>query len=491
MKKGEIATGRIGMTKFPDKGYIEDSLPKVMIKHAVPFQTVEYMAGRKKAGMIQARVLNVIEKSKWEDNEDVCAHTDECGGCLYQRLSYENQLLLKDRQMRELLLPLCSENFVWEGIEPSPNIYAYRNKMEFSFGDRCKGGELALGMHKRGSHYDIVTTKECRIVHPDFNKILEITLDYFRTHGIPYFHKNTRKGLLRHLLIRRAEFSREILIDLITTSSMGEISDPNRREIDKEKEEKNTEREEFIIKLLEGWKEAILDLEENRELEGKIAGILHTVNDSYADAVIDQGTEILYGRDYIFEKILGLDFKIGIFSFFQTNSSGAEILYKKAGEYIGDTSNKCVYDLYSGTGTIAQLLASVADEVYAVEIVTQAVEAAKENAERNGIINCKFIEGDVLRIIDTLPSKADIVVLDPPREGVHPKALRYIAQEIGAERIIYISCKPSSLARDLEEFAGYGYKAIKGCGVDMFPHTPNVEAVVLLSKLDVDKDDRS
>ncbi|MDO4788379.1 MAG: 23S rRNA (uracil(1939)-C(5))-methyltransferase RlmD [Johnsonella sp.] len=479
MKKGEIAIGSIGMTKFPDKGYIEREDGRVLIKHAIPFQSVEYMVGRKKSGLAQGRVLRLVEKSRLEDNQDICIHAGECGGCLYQSMGYENQLWLKDRQMQELLLHLCKEDFLWEGILPSPKTLGYRNKMEFSFGDRCKGGELSLGMHKRGSHYDIVSIKDCKIVHPDFNKILSLTLEFFRERGIPYFHKNTRAGLLRHLLIRRAEHSKELLIDLVTTSSMGEIADPNRGDLPSA-----SERE--VEALCGEWKERVLALEKAGELEGKIAGILHTLNNSYADAVIDQGTSILYGRDYIFEKLLGLEFKISIFSFFQTNSSGAERLYKKAGDYIGDTKDKSVYDLYSGTGTIAQLLASVADRVYGIEIVPEAVQAARDNAERNGIKNCEFIEGDVLKMIHTLPEKADIVILDPPREGVHPKALQYIAGEIAPERMVYISCKPSSLARDLEELKEYGYEAVKGCAVDMFPYTPNVEVVVLLCRKDID-----
>lgn len=479
MKKGEIAIGSIGMTKFPDKGYIEREDGRLVIKHAVPFQTVEYMVGRKKSGLAQGRVLRVVEKSRLEDSEDLCIHAGECGGCLYQSMGYENQLWLKDRQMQELLLPLCGEDFCWEGILPSPKTLAYRNKMEFSFGDRCKGGALSLGMHKRGSHYDIVSIEDCRIVHPDFNTILSLTLDFFREHEIPYFHKNTRAGLLRHLLVRRAEHSKELLIDLVTTSSRGEIADSNQSGLPEETEP-------GLAKLFCAWKEKLLMLEQAGELEGRIAGILHTLNNSYADAVIDQGTNILYGRDHIFEKLLGLEFKISIFSFFQTNSSGAELLYEKAGEYIGDTKNKSVYDLYSGTGTIAQLLASVADRVYGIEIVPEAVRAARENAGRNGIRNCEFIEGDVLKMIHTLPEKADIVILDPPREGVHPKALQYIAGEIAPEKIVYISCKPSSLARDLEEFKEYGYEAVKGCAVDMFPYTPNVEVVVLLCRKDID-----
>ena len=277
------------------------------------------------------------------------------------------------------------------------------------------------------------------------------------------------------MLIRRSAKSGEILVDLITTTSFGKIEDPNREEyippIDEE-----------VKKIIKEWKDVVRKLEDDGKMEGRIVGILHTVNNSYADAVIDQGTSILYGQDFITENLLGLDFKITPFSFFQTNSLGAELLYQVAGRYIGDTQGKAVFDLYSGTGTIAQLLAGVAQEVYGVEIVEEAVRAARENAKKNGIDNCTFIAGDVLKVIDDLQTRPDIIVLDPPREGIHPKALPKI-MEYQAERIVYISCKPSSLARDILVLKEGGYHLKKACAVDMFPFTANCEAVALFEKM--------
>ena len=219
----------------------------------------------------------------------------------------------------------------------------------------------------------------------------------------------------------------------------------------------------------------------NLDLDGKIAGILHTKNDSLADAVIDEGTEVVTGRDYITEELLGLQFKITPFSFFQTNSLGAEVLYDTAREYIGDTKDKKIYDLYSGTGTIAQILAPVASHVTGVEIVEEAVEAAKVNAGLNKLDNCTFIAGDVLKVLDELPEKPDLIVIDPPRDGVNPKALRKIIN-YGVDRMVYISCKPSSLARDLEMLLGCGYRVDRCVGVDMFPATNHVETCVLLGR---------
>ena len=363
---------------------------------------------------------------------------------------------------------------MWEGVIPSPKYLAYRNKMEFSFGDERKDGELALGMHKKGSHYDIVNVFGCKIVDSDFTKILGLTLNFFSKRKVSYFHKNTHTGFLRHLLIRRSEYSGEILVSLVTTSSFGFVEDsntllePSVLGVD----------EEILIKE---WADYIKEETDRGILNGSIGGILHTKNDSYADAVLNQGTTLLHGRDYIIERLNGLDFKITPFSFFQTNSKGAAVLYNVAGKYLGDTAGKSVFDLYSGTGTIAQLLASESEKVYGVEIVEEAVEAAIENAKNNGLNNCEFIVGDVLKVVDTLGFSPDIIILDPPRDGIHPKALPKIL-EFGAKRIVYISCKPTSFVRDLKVMEAAGYRMEKCVGVDMFPNTVNCECVVLLSR---------
>ena len=193
-------------------------------------------------------------------------------------------------------------------------------------------------------------------------------------------------------------------------------------------------------------------------------------------------TTVLWGQDYFYEELLGLKFKISPFSFFQTNSLGAEVLYETARGYVGETKDKVVFDLYSGTGTIAQILAPVASKVVGVEIVEEAVEAARENASLNGLSNCEFIAGDVLKVVGDLTEKPDLIILDPPRDGIHPKALERIIG-FGVERMVYISCKPTSLVRDLAVLKERGYRLVRACAVDMFPATGNCETVVLLSKL--------
>lgn len=454
MKKGEIYEGIVEKIEFPNKGILHIEDEKVIVKNALPGQKIQFLVNKKRKGKCEGRLMQVLERSEIETAETVCPHFGICGGCLYQTIPYETQLEIKKEQVKELLDGVCEE-YEFEGIKGSPLADCYRNKMEFSFGDEVKDGPLALGMHKRGSFYDVVTTGECRIVHKDFCDILLCTKAYFEEKEVGFYKKMQHTGYLRHLLVRRAVKTGEILLDLITTTQIG---------VEEEKE------------LLAGWLERLLAL----PLEGKMAGILHTKNDSLADAVKDEGTEVLYGKDYFFEELLGLKFRISPFSFFQTNSLGAEVLYEKTREYVGETKGKVVFDLYSGTGTIAQILAPVAEKVVGVEIVKEAVEAAKENARLNGLDNCEFIAGDVLKVVDELTDKPELIVLDPPRDGIHPKAIEKIIG-FGVERMVYVSCKPTSLARDLVILQENGYRVEKGCCVDMFPGTANVETVVLLS----------
>ncbi len=474
MKKGEIYEGIIEKVDFPNKGYVLVEDQKILIKNGIPGQKVRFMIQKKRAGRAQGRILEVLEKSSQETREPVCSNFPACGGCMYQTMSYENQLKMKETQIRELLENALIQggqtdaegraNFEWEGIHGSPIEFGYRNKMEFSFGDEYKGGPLALGMHKRGSFYDIVNTPQCQIVHEDFRKILTATLEYFTEIGMGYYRKLQHEGYLRHLLVRRAVKTGEILVALVTSGQTGAAGMPESLEAEKV--------------LLEGWKETLLAL----KMEGSFAGILHIRNDTLADVVQSDETTVLYGKGYFYEELLGLKFQITPFSFFQTNSLGAEVLYETARGYVGETKDKVVFDLYSGTGTISQIIAPVAKKVVGVEIVEEAVGAAKENAEANGLHNCEFIAGDVLKVIDEITEKPDLIILDPPRDGIHPKALDRIIN-FGVDHLVYISCKPTSLVRDLVLLQERGYKLERAVAVDMFPATANCETVAKLIRV--------
>ena len=451
MKKGQILEGYIERVDFPNKGFavVEDEEKKVIVKNTVPEQKVRFAVNKIRKGQAEGRLLEILEHSP-EECQPACPHFGVCGGCTYQNLPYEKQVEMKEAQIHAMMDAAVDGDYIWEGVKESPVRDAYRNKMEFSFGDEYKDGPLALGMHKRGSFHDIVNVTECKIVDEDFRRIIKAVLEFATDTGLPYYHRMRHTGFFRHLLVRKAVRTGEILIDLVTTSEA---------QLD----------EARLVEKLTGL-----------SYDGKLAGILHTTNNSLADVVKDEGTKILYGQDYFYEELLGLKFKITPFSFFQTNSLGAEVLYEAARSYIGETKDKVIFDLYSGTGTIAQILAPVAKKVVGVEIVEEAVEAAKENAALNGLDNCTFWAGDVLKVIDDLGEVPDLIVLDPPRDGVHPKALEKII-DFGVERMVYIACKPTSLARDLELLQGRGYQVERiGC-VDLFPSTEHVETVVLLS----------
>lgn len=461
MKKGEIYEGIIEKIDFPNKGRIRVGEDIVTVKNGILGQKVRFLINKKRSGHAEGRLLEVLEKSPLETREPVCKSFPACGGCMYQTMSYEEQLNMKEQQVKSLLDAALTAggqvdadgkaDYKWEGIHGSPIEFRYRNKMEFSFGDEYKDGPLAVGLHKKGSTYDILNVWDCKLVHEDMTKILACVGEYFQKRGVSYYKKMQHTGYLRHLLLRRSVTSGEILVHVITTSQEEHDMEPLKQE------------------LL------------NLELEGNIVGIMHIINDSLSDVVRSDETRILYGQDYFYETLLGLKFKVSTFSFFQPNSLAAEVLYSIAREYIGDTKDKVVFDLYSGTGTIAQLLASVAKEVIGVEIVEEAVEAAKVNAGLNQLENCRFIAGDVLKVLDDVTEKPDVIVLDPPRDGIHPKALPKIL-EYGVDHIVYISCKVTSLARDLETFLEAGYRLEKACCLDQFCETVHVETIALLVK---------
>lgn len=456
MKKGQVLEGTIEKVEFPNKGIVvvSEEEKSVIVKNGIPGQKVKFCVNKFKRGNAEGRLLEVLEKSPLETREPVCSIFPSCGGCMYQTMSYEAQMDMKAEQVKHILDEAVNGEYLFEGVKASPKEFAYRNKMEFSFGDECKDGPLTLGLHKKGSTYDVLTASDCKLVHEDMTKILTCVLEYFKERNVSYYKKMQHTGYLRHLLLRRGDRTGEILVNLVTTTQ-----------------------EEHDMSPL---KEALLKL----ELEGRIVGFLHILNDSLSDVVQSDETRIIYGQDYFYEKLLNLEFKITPFSFFQPNSRGAEVLYSTVREYIGDIKDMTVFDLFSGTGTIAQVLAPVAKQVIGVEIVEEAVEAAKENAAHNGLSNCKFIAGDVFKVLDEIEEKPDVIVLDPPRDGIHPKALPKIL-DYGVDKIVYISCKVTSLARDLEMIQARGYEVVKSVAVDQFCQTVHVETMVLLQRRDI------
>lgn len=434
--------------EYPNKGVGFFEGKKVYVKHSIPGQTVSVNIGRKKKCM-EGNLSFILKKAPYEI-EPSCKNFGICGGCAYQNITYEKEIAHKESLALKLLEENNIDGFDYLGITPSPMEQGYKNKMELSFGDFIKDGVLEVGMRKRNSHYEVVTPEGCNIIDGDYKKIIMIILDFFRKSGERFHHKVTREGSLRNLIIRKGAFTGEIMVNIVTSSSLK-------------------------IKL-----EPLCSILTELNLSGKMCSILHTICDSLADAVKPEKITCLFGRDFIYENLLDLRFKITPFSFFQTNSYGAEKLYKTVQEFVNETGAETVYDLYCGTGAISQLISGIARKVTGVEIVPEAVVAARENAEQNGITNCSFICGDVLEILTTLEGKPELIILDPPREGVHPKAIKKLI-DANPENIIYVSCNPVTLARNLTEFTLSGYKTEKLKLCDMFPRTYHVECVVLLT----------
>ena len=403
-----------------------------------------------------------------KDNRRPCPHSEFCGGCLYDSGNYGDVLKQKEGEVRGCFNSRDIDiSEIFQGIvgADSTHLFAYRNKMEYTFGDLVKGGELQLGMHKKGNFMSIITVDECQLVPDDFNKILKCTLDFCTSRSYTHYNKKSHEGLLRNLIVRRGVRTGEILVDIVTSSECDAVRGDGSLGFD-----------------AEAWKDSVLSL----PLDAEIVGIMHTINDGLADTVSCDEQRILFGRDYYYEEICGLRFKVNVFSFFQTNVEAIERLYTEAVSLIQNIDGKVVYDLFCGTGTISQIVSEKAARVIGVEIVADSVEAAETNAALNGIANCEFIQGDVYKVLSeaaegSLPAP-DVIIVDPPRMGLQTKTVNKVAT-YGVPEILYISCNSKTLAADIDDFrlAGYEPKYIKA--YDNFPWTKHVETVVLMSKV--------
>lgn len=381
----------------------------------------------------------------------ICSHSEFCGGCIYQGVAYKEQLAEKEKQVHEFLSAKGVVPEKLDAIEGCSNSYNYRNKMEYTFGDFVKDGEITLGMHRKKNFMSIITVDECQLVDNDFNVILDGVLSFVKEREYPFYHKRSHKGLMRNLIIRKGMRTGELLVNIVTTSEEG-----------------------FDEK---GFVDMLLSL----ELRNNIVGILRTLNDNIADAVNCEKLLTLWGRDYYMEKILDLDFKVSAFSFFQTNVEAAERLYSEALALVDSFEGKSVFDLYCGTGTISQILALRAKKVLGIELVAEAVDAAKENAALNGLSNCDFIAGDVFEVLKGVSEKPDVIVVDPPRVGIQPKALDKII-EYDVPEIVYISCNPKTMADNLRYMKYCGYECVYLKPFDNFPLTKHIESIALLRK---------
>lgn len=424
---------------------------KVVFKGGIRGQKVKLLIKKIRKNKIEGKLLSVVQSSPLE-TMPVCPHFGKCGGCSLLSLPYEEQLKIKKQQLRKLFLQSGHGELLPEEVYGSPAVHEYKNKMEFTFGDEEKGGELALGMHMKNTPVGIAYVHSCMLVDEDYRRILRGTRDFFQKEGIPHYRTLSHEGYLRHLVLRKGQNTGEIQVNLVTTSQL-----------------------DYDL-------EAYVEMLRGLSLKGDLVSILHTTNDALSDAVIPEKVELLFGRENFFDTLLGKKFEISPFSFFQTNTEGAECLYQTAFELIRERKS-VIFDLYSGTGTIGILAAEKAGRVYGIELIEEAVEMAKRNAAANGIENCEFIAGDVMQEVSKLTEKPDLIILDPPRAGMHLRALLDVIA-FSAPEILYISCNPKALMRDLKILKEQGYEVREVRAVDMFPHTVHVETVVLMSKVE-------
>lgn len=440
---------KIDSLEYPNIGIINNvdilGKPKmVQVKNTIPGQKVRIRIRGMKRRKPKSTLIEITEKASIQ-TEVGCGLDGVCGGCTYQTISSEDEQQLKKVAIQNLFKDLYDNEIPYNlGRKTS----YYRNKMEYSFGDLEKSGPLTIGLHCRGRFYEITPTENCNIAPKDFEEIRRASQEYFRTKDYKFYHSTLHTGTLRFLVLKKSFSNNEIMVNLVTTAH--EIN-------------------------IEEYKDFLLSL----KLDGKITSIYHTINDQKSDAVNCDELHLIYGNKYITEKLCGLDFRIGPFSFFQPNPVSAEEIFERVLELLEEDNLK-ILDLYSGTGTIGQILSKNAKKVIGIEIVEEAVNFARENAEINGIRNIEFIVGDVLEELEKI-NGADVITIDPPRPGIHPHAIDKII-DFQAEKIIYISCNPKSMRNDLEEFTKKGYNIELLEIYDQFHRTSHCEALALLRK---------
>jgi 23S rRNA (uracil1939-C5)-methyltransferase len=419
----------------------------VFVRRGLPGDRVRARVTRVKRNHAEALALEVLEAGAPRVDAP-CEHYPACGGCRFQDLAYHAQTEWKERQVADALRRIGGQEAPLEPILPAVEQFQYRNKLEYSFTSTPQGP--ALGFHRAGRWDEVLEIERCWLTTDLGNAIRETVRDWAREERLVPYDQETQSGYLRHLVVREGRNTGQTLVQLVTA--------PGER----------FERER-LVELLRAFPE--------------VRSIHWGVNDSPAETT-NVPTRLLWGEDAIEERLLGLRFRVRPGAFLQTNTTMAERLYELAGDYAGLTGAETVYDLYCGIGTIGLTLASRALTVWGVEVSEESVACALENADLNGITNAAFFAGNVGQVLDELRDRAgepDVVVVDPPRAGLAGKALRRVGR-LGAPRLVYVSCNPTTLASDVKQLVGeYGYRLERARPVDMFPHTPHIETVALLS----------
>jgi 23S rRNA (uracil1939-C5)-methyltransferase len=448
VRKGEEVEVRIDSLAYGGNGVGRLDGFVVFVRGALPGDLVRARATKVKRAFAEAIRTELLEPGP-DRVEAPCRHFGTCGGCRFQDLAYERQLDAKHGQVRDALVRLGGfATPRLEPIVPARSVYGYRNKLEYSFAPGDEG--LVLGFHRAGRWDEVIDVEECLLTTEIGNSVRDAVANWARAEGLEPYDQDTQSGYLRHLVVREGRNTGKLLVLLVTAP--GEHFDAD-----------------FLIETLTRFPE--------------VRSIHWAVNDRPAE-VTNLPTRLLWGDEWIEEELLGLRLRVRPNAFLQTNTEMAGTLYTLAREAAALTGSETVYDLYCGTGTIGLALASDAGSVWGVEISEESVACAIENAQANGIANARFFAGNVGQSLEELAERAgspDVVVVDPPRAGLAGKALRRTGA-LGAPRIVYVSCNPTTLASDLAVLREeYGYDLVRCTPVDMFPHTPHIESVSLLT----------
>ena len=448
VRTGEELELRIDSLAYGGNGVARTNGFVVFVRRGLPGDTVRARVTKVKRSHAEATALEVVEAGA-PRVEAPCAHYPACGGCRFQDLAYEAQLEAKAGQVADALERIGRlTGFELDPAVPAESLFHYRNKLEYSFTPRPEG--IGLGFHRAGRWDEVLDVERCWLTTELGNAIRNAVREWARAEGLQAFDQKTQEGYLRHLVVREGRNTGQALVVLVTAP--GKLP------------------EESFIAALRPFSE--------------VRSIHWAVNDSPAE-VTNVPARLLWGEEAIEEEILGLRFRVRPNAFLQTNTAMCEVLYRLAVEYAGLTGEETVYDLYCGTGTIGLAMAGSALTVWGIESSEESVACAVENAEVNGIANAAFFAGDVARDVEELRDRAgppDVVVVDPPRAGLSGKALARVGK-LGASRLVYVSCNPTTLAGNAKDLVGeHGYRLERVRPVDMFPHTPHVESVALLAR---------
>lgn len=461
MKKRDEIILRIDKNVYKGFGIGRFNDYVIFVPNAVEGDTLRVSISKKKRNYAEGRIVEILDPSPHRIDPP-CHYFGYCGGCKWQNIPYHHQLQIKRRIVEESLRKIGGvEEIRVEETIPATDPYGYRNKIEFTFSarrwllpeelkDKTISQERAIGFHRPSVFFSVIDIQKCLLQSDLLNQIYSKIRQFFSQNDLPFYHLKEQTGWMRFLVLREARFTGEIMINFISTVPVKDHLMPLVEELSRQFPS--------VVSIING-------------IQARPAQIAFT--DSY---------EVLYGREYITEKLDHLMFRISPNSFFQTNSAQTLALYRTVKEMAGLTGKETVWDLYGGTGTIGIFLADRARHVTSIELVDSAVEDARSNARLNGISNIEFIHGDMKKLINQLEEIPDVVVTDPPRDGMHPDVVQALMRR-SPKRIVYVSCNPTTLSRDLSILKErYTIKLIRP--VDMFPQTYHVETVVAMERIE-------